>query len=108
MINSTSNYGNIESVVNDIFLQKKHFYNDIELIWKKIEWSDLNKAFSLGNLVIESPFGSDQFILNSVRSSISEIDKELHENGKLNKNQKIIFKIVKPLVERIPLLIEVL
>jgi hypothetical protein len=46
---------------------------------------------------------SDQIILDSVKKSLTEIEKELLKNNVLNENRKIIFKIVKPLLERIPL-----
>ena len=98
---TTTDYANIENIVKDLFIQKKQIYNDIPIQWEKIIWSKYDKQFNLGDLAINSPFSSDFPLMESVISTISEINNELHKSGKLSKNVKIIFKIVKPLVERL-------
>jgi hypothetical protein len=97
---TTSDYGNIESIVKQRFLEDTFKFKSIEMKWKKIVLSPLNKAFGLGDIVIDSPFESDETLLQSLTSMIKYIDKELHQIGKLNKNNKIIFKLIKPLVEK--------
>ena len=100
---STTNYANIENIVKELFIQKKQIYNDIPIQWEKIIWSKYDKQFNLGDLAINSPFGNDFPLMESVITTIFEINNELHKSGKLSKNEKIIFKIVKPLVERLHL-----
>lgn len=99
-------------VVNDIhlletikglFLQRDQYFNDIKLIWRKVEWKGVNKYFDIGDIVIDSAFGADEIIMFYVRNTLQDISNELHEKGLLFKGQEIIFKIVKPLVDRIPL-----
>jgi hypothetical protein len=100
---STTNYANIENKVKDLFIQKKQIYNDIPIQWEKITWSKYDKQFNLGDLAINSPFDNDITLMESVISTISEMNNYLHKSGKLSKNEKIIFKIVRPLVEKLPL-----
>lgn len=95
-----TDYGNIESIVKKRFLEKTFKIKDIEIKWKKIELTSLNKAFGLGDIVIDYPFNSDELLLISSTSIIDNIDKELRELGKLHENNKIIFKIIKPLVKK--------
>lgn len=96
-----TDYGNIESIVKEQFLESKCSYEGIDFKWKKIELSPLDKAFGLSNIVIDTLFDSDEIILSAVSSTIKYIDKKLHELNKLNENDKIVFKLIKPLVERI-------
>jgi len=99
---SVTNYANIENVVKDLFIEKKQIHNNIPIKWEKKIWSKYDKHFNLGDLVINTPFETDSPLIESVISSISEINNQLHESEKLSKNEKIIFKIVKPLVEILP------
>ena len=100
---SVTNYANIENVVKDLFIEKKQIHNNIPIKWEKKIWSKYDKQFNLGDLAINTPFDTDFPLMESVISTISEINNELHNSGKLSKNEKIIFKIVKPLVEIKPL-----
>jgi hypothetical protein len=99
LTDSTTDYANIENIVKDMFIQKKQIYNDIPIQWEKIIWSKYDKQFNLGDLAINSPFNNDISLMESVISTISEMNNYLHKSGKLSKNEKIIFKIVRPLVE---------
>jgi len=89
--------------IKGLFLQRDQYFNDVKLIWRKMEWKGVNKYFDIGDIVIDSAFGADEIIVFCVRRTLQDISKELHEKGLLFKGQEIIFKIVKPLVERIPL-----
>ncbi len=103
LIDSHTNYANIETKVKDEFLKKEQIYHNIPLEWRKIEWSNYDKVFSLGDLVINSPFGPDLPLVESVTSTIYELNQELHKSGRLSASERIIFKIVKPLVHRVPI-----
>ena len=96
VLESTTNYGNIESKVKERFLEVSNFFKGINL-WKKNELSQMDKAFGLSDIVIDSPYQMDELLLQSVTNIISDIEKELHQTKKMHKNNKIIFKIIKPL-----------
>ena len=99
LTDSTTDYANIENIVKELFINKKQIYNDMPIQWEKIIWSKYDKQFNLGDLAINTPFDNDFSLMESVITTIFEINNELHKSGKLSKNEKIIFKIVKPLVE---------
>jgi len=108
VISNTSNL-----IVNDdilletikgLFLQKEQIFNGIKLNWRRTVWKGMTKYFDVGDLVIDSVFSSDEIILESVQFTLLGINMILQEQGLLFKDQQIIFKIVKPLVERTPLM----
>ena len=90
--------------IKELFLQSEQYFNDIKLIWRRIKWKGINKYFDLGDIVIDSAFSIDQILLDSVKSCLQNITKELHEKGLLSNNQLIIFKLIKPLVENLIIL----
>jgi len=94
---------NLLEMIKGLFLQKEQIFNGIKLNWKRRVWTGTNRYFDIGDLVIDSVFGADEIILENVRATLSEINLKLHGEGLLFKGQQIIFKLVKPLVERIPL-----
>ena len=101
---STSSIVNDEHLletIKDLFLKKDQFFNDIKLHWRKIEWKGVNKYFDLGDIVIDSIFSADEILLYCVRNCLQDITKELHDKHLLSDDQIIIFKLMKPLVERI-------
>jgi len=89
----------LNELVHDAFLKSKQISYYINLIWEKIEWDIINKQFDLGNIVIYSPFKSDNLLNNIVKKKISDLEKELYTNKILLPSYRIIFKIVKPLNE---------
>jgi len=89
----------LNKLVHDAFLKSKQISYYINLIWEKIEWDIINKQFDLGNIVIYSPFKSDNLLNNIVKKKISDLEKELYTNKILLPSYRIIFKIVKPLNE---------
>ena len=89
----------LNELVHDAFLKSKQISYYINLIWEKIEWDIINKQFDLGNIVIYSPFKSDNLLNNIVKKKISDLEKELYINKILLPSYRIIFKIVKPLNE---------
>jgi hypothetical protein len=94
----------LSEMIKGLFLQNEQTFNGIKLIWRKIEWKDSNKHFDIGDLVIDSAFDVDDVLLQCVEASLTDINKELHDKGLMFKGQEIIFKIVKPMVERISLI----
>ena len=90
-------------MIKGIFLQKDQYFNGVKMIWRKIDWIGLYKYFDMGDIVIDSIFSIDEILVESVRIVLTEIEFELHEKGLLFNGQKIIFNIIKPLSERIPL-----
>lgn len=94
---------NLLETIKGLFLQREQHFNAVKLIWQKMEWKGVNKYFDIGDIVINSAFDTDEIIVFCVRRTLQDISKELREKGLLFKGQEIIFKIVKPLVERIPL-----
>lgn len=87
-------------MIKRLFLEREQFFNDFRLIWRKIEWKGVNKYFDIGDIVIDSIFNADEILLYCVRNSLQDISKELHDKGLLLDSQIILFKIIKPLVER--------
>ena len=103
--NSTSGFSQsiaYEKIANK-FLNEENEYYGVKLKWRKIDWNNMDKFFELGDFVIDSPFGSDEIILEAVKQHLTKIQNELYEEKTLLPRQRIIFKIVKPLVNRIPL-----
>lgn len=96
---STTNYGNIESIVKKCFLENKLMIEGIELWWRKIVLLPLDKAFGLSDIVINLPFQFDEQLLKATERILENIGKELYEIGKMNRTNKIIFKIIKPLID---------
>ena len=89
----------LNELVHDAFLKSKQISYYINLIWEKIEWDIINKQFDLGNIVIYSPFKSDNLLNNIIKKKISDLEKELYINKILLPSYRIIFKIVKPINE---------
>lgn len=98
---TTTDYCNIENILKEELLEKKWSHKGIQLIFKKINLSPIDKALGLSNIVIDNPFDSDETLLFVVTNIINYIDKEFHKMSKLNKSNKIIFKVIKPLNDRI-------
>lgn len=93
----------LEDMIKTEFLEKKQLYNGIQISWRRKSLTPLEKIFHIGDIVIDSPLNSDDLLLNITRQTISEINRKMHENNLLSKDQSIIFKIMKPLTTRIPL-----
>ena len=93
LTNSNTNYGNIETIVKQMFIQK----NEEPFLWEQKLWTKYDKLFNGGDLVINSYFDSDAPIFEYVMSTIDKITDELRSSGKLSNREKIIFNIVKPL-----------
>ena len=100
---SITDYGNIENFVKEYFLERTWSHKGINLNFKKINLSRVDKALGLSNIVIDNPFDSDEILLSAITNIINYIDKELHQIKRLNNNDTIIFKVIKPLIDRIKL-----
>ena len=98
-INTTTNYARIQERIKDEFLNREKMMNGIGFNWRKIQWDNMDKYFELGDIVIQSPFSSDLLLLENVKKTFSEIDEDFRKKDILVNEDKIIFKILKPLVE---------
>ena len=90
-------------MIKGIFLNKVQHFNGFKMFWRRTTWTGVNKHFDMGDIVIDSIFSIDEILVESVRRTLTEIEFDLHTNGLLFNSQKIIFNIVKPLSEKIPL-----
>lgn len=95
---------NLLETIKELFLQKKQYFDNVKLVWRRIKWKGMNKYFDIGDIVIDSVFYTEQILLDCVRSCLQDITKELHNKGLLSTNQLIIFKLIKPLVENLVIL----
>ena len=90
-------------IIKDLFLNKDQYFNGVKLSWRRIEWTDLQKLFDIGDLVIDSVFSVDEMLSESVSKAFTEIKIELYNKKLMFNGQKIIFNLTKPLARRIPL-----
>ena len=88
--------------IKSLFVKKERVFNGIKLIWKKIELKGINKHFDLGDLVLDTPFNIDGVLIQNVKYILNQIYIELYSEGLL-KDQQLIFKIIKPVTKKIPL-----
>ena len=98
LMETTTNYGNIETVVKDLFLQKEHKYNNFFLYWRKHIWSKQKKQFNLGDIVVENSHLPDELLVKIVTENINKLNDELHTIGRLSDKETIIFFIVKHII----------
>jgi hypothetical protein len=97
---SFTDYANCLNIIKELFLKKKQCYKGFEFEWKRQKWGKIEKAFELGDLVIDLPFISDNILLQTVRKTIDELNVELQELGNvILPTDMIIFNLVKPLVD---------
>lgn len=101
--NTVINDEQLLETIKNMFIKKEKVFNSVKLIWKKIEWKGINKHFDLGDLVIDSIFNIDKILKQNVKYVLNQIYIELHSKGLL-KEQQIIFKIIKPITKKIPLI----
>jgi len=101
--NTVINDQHLLEKIKNLFVKKEKVFNGVKLIWRKIEWQGINKHFDLGDLVIDSTFNVDRILIQTVKCVLNDIYLELHSEGLL-KEQQIIFKIIKPLTKKIPLI----
>jgi hypothetical protein len=93
----------LEDMIKTEFLEKEQTYNGLKLQWRRKFLTPVELVFYVGDIVIDSPFNSDELLLNVTRQMISGINRKMHEKNLLTSDQSIIFKIMKPLTSRIPL-----
>lgn len=101
--NSIVNDVNLLEKIKNLFIQKEEVFNGVKLIWRKIEWTGINKHFDLGDLIIDCQFNIDNILVKTVKCILHQIYIELYGKGLL-KDQQIIFKIIKPLTKRVSLI----
>ena len=94
----------LEEYIKATFIEKEQLYNGIRIIWRKKNLTRLELAFNKGDIVIESPLGCDEILLNATREKFIEMNKYLHETQLLAEDLIATFTIMKPLSRRMPLL----
>jgi hypothetical protein len=77
----------LEDMIKTEFLEKKQIYNGIKLNWRRKVLTPLEKIFHIGDIVIDSPLSSDDLLLNITRQTIYKINRKMHENNLLSKDQ---------------------
>jgi hypothetical protein len=73
------------------------------LKWKLIKWKKPYDEMIPGDLVINSIYSNDTIIYEYTKYILEKIEKELKGRNLLENDSKIVFTIVKPIVERFPL-----
>ena len=104
----TTTYGNILNLVKNLFVdeiqtQEINYKGKTELIsilWKKVEWTSFNNNLYNSNIVTESAHLKDEIIYQHTKQMLEEIEKKLCLNKKFDSDYKIIFSIVKPVVQK--------
>jgi hypothetical protein len=100
---------NIEKIVKEKIYNNEEnnvMYNNqyIDTIkWKFKEWDQPYYEMMSGDLVTNSNYNCDLIVFYFTRVLLEKIEKELKEKNVFENDYKLIFTIVKPIVERIPL-----
>lgn len=107
-IKLSSNYGNIllrvkELIINEIQTQEVNYNGKKELVslfWKKVEWTKSNNSLYNSDIVTDAEFIKDEIIYQHTKQMLEEIEEKLCLNKKFDSDYKIIFSIVKPVVQK--------
>lgn len=97
------NDNTLEEMIKTEFLEKEQIYKELKLNWRRKTVTLLEKVFYVGDIVIDSPISNDDLLLKITQQTISNINRKIHSNNLLTSDQSIMFKIMKPLITRIPL-----
>lgn len=91
---------NLLDYIKGLFIKKEQVYNGLKIIWHIKELTSLEKAFNKGDIVIDSPFSSDELLLTLTRAAFIDINSYLHEKNLMSKELIATFTITKPLTRR--------
>jgi hypothetical protein len=102
---------NVENIVKDKIINNNETINitynnttiSVLLKWKLIKWKKPYDEMIPGDLVINSIYSNDTIIYEYTKYILEKIEKELKGRNLLENDSKIVFTIVKPIAERIPL-----
>jgi hypothetical protein len=103
-----SNYGNILNRIKDLVLEdiqtqeicvngKKELYT---LLWTKINWERCQDNLYIGDIVTEAHYMDDDIIYQHTVEMLKDIETKLCIGKKTDGDYKIIFSIVKPIVQK--------
>jgi hypothetical protein len=70
---------------------------------EKKELTPLEKVFDKGYIVIDSPFGYDEILLDATRETFVEINKYMHDKKLLSRDYIATFTLMNPLTRRMPI-----
>jgi len=102
---------NIESIIKEKIVKNSesfdiNYHNKITKVftkWNLIKWEKPYDEMIPGDLITNSIYSSDLIINEFTNNLLQKIEKELKDKTVLDKDNKIVFTIVKPIAERIPL-----
>lgn len=107
-INQSTNYGNIltrvkNMIIGDIQTQEI-IHNDkkelVSILWKQIKWSNSHSNLYNSNIVIDLPHIKDEVIYQHTKQMLKEIEEKLCIEKKYDSDYKIVFSIVKPVINQ--------
>jgi len=107
-MNQPTNYGNIlnrarELIVDDIQTHEIEYHGKTELhslLWKKAKWGAMEANLYIDNIVTTAYGVDDDIIYQHTCKMLKEIEEKICINKKMDGDYKIIFSIVKPIVQQ--------
>ena len=102
---------NIENKIKEKLINNKEIINipynntiiSVLLKWKLIKWKKPYDEMIPGDLIINSIYSSDTIIYEYTKIILEKIESELKEKNLFEKESKIVFTIVKPIVQTFPI-----
>lgn len=107
-LNSSTNYGNILNRVKDVIidnLQTQEInYNGkkelITILWKKIQWSKSYNNLYNSEIVADLSYTKDEVVYQHTKQMLQEIETRFRIDKKFDSDCKIVFSIVKPVIQK--------
>ena len=107
-LNSSTNYGNILNRVKDVIidnLQTQEInYNGkkelITILWKKIQWSKSYNNLYNSEIVADLSYTKDEVVYQHTIQMLQEIETRFRIDKKFDSDCKIVFSIVKPVIQK--------
>jgi hypothetical protein len=110
-LNFCSTRANIESIIKTKIINNKESFTfnlnntnlDIFIKWKLQKWEPPYNLMMSGDLITNSLLYSDSVVYKYTKKLLKKIEEELKTRAILSDEEEIVFTIVKPITERIPL-----
>lgn len=107
-LNSSTNYGNILNRVKDVIvdnLQTQEInYNGkkelITILWKRIQWSKSYNNLYNSEIVADLSYTKDEVVYQHTKQLLQEIETRFRIDKKFDSDCKIVFSIVKPVIQK--------
>lgn len=107
-LNSSTNYGNILNRVKDVIidnLQTQEInYNGkkelITILWKKIQWTKSYNNLYNSEIVADLSYTKDEVVYQHTKQMLQEIETRFRIDKKFDSDCKIVFSIVKPVIQK--------